>query len=742
MRVSFIAILSGILAIGCGSSESRTEPVPNVPDASDESECVTGNKECQDKNLRTCVDGHWQSQACQFGCESGNCVGECKPGQKRCEGLVPQSCDEKSQWQDLAACPYLCTNGTCTGVCGPGTLKCDGNTPQSCSAEGQWSSGEPCMHQVCLDGTCQGVCGPGDVRCDGNTGQTCSAAGQWQNGTVCPFVCADGNCIGVCIPGSKQCNGDIPQTCDAQGTWLNAPECPFTCQDGECTGSCTSGAVRCNNLIPETCDGNGTWKGGTPCQYICANGACTGECVPLSKDCLGNVPRECDSNGAWQAKPACQFACQDGACSGECVPGTKQCEGNTAKSCNPAGFWTQTTCSGAQSTCCNGSCVGGVASVSTGRFNTCALMLDGTVWCWGRSDSGTIGDGNLGGISCNTAPEKCRPTPSQVTALGTATKQISVGGNHACAVKNDGTLWCWGAKGMLGEGNNPPSDAVVQVTALGSDVASVAAAEDSVCALKKDGSVWCWGSNNWGQLGNDSFGYFFYPSPLQAMPSGATQISARFWHVCALKNDGTLWCWGYGRYGALGTLNLTSCHTYDLCAYSPIQVNNAGSGISQVATGSNHTCIRKTDGTQWCWGLNNSGELGDGTIGGPACGGMCRTTPAQTMALGNTVVSTGLGERYTCSLKADGSAWCSGVNYNGELGNGSNTGQNCPNNFICIPTLGAVQDSGLAKMEVGVHHTCAVKNDGSLWCWGLNDYGQLGDGSMTNRYAPTRAMCY
>lgn len=741
----FIAVIVLLVLQGCGSNESRTENT--APDASPEAqgECQNGLKECQGKTARTCVGGHWQeTQACQFVCQDGNCLGECVAGQKQCQGLIPQTCVD-SQWQNHAPCPFICHEGSCQGVCQPGSKRCQDQTPEKCSAQGQWTSEEPCSHQVCLEGICQGVCGPGDKNCDKLTPQTCGDAGQWVDGTDCHFLCDDGECTGLCAPDSKRCEGKKAQSCDATGKWTDITECPFNCENGVCTGACVSGSLRCNGQTPETCDAQGSWIPGTACPFICAEGACSGECLPQAKDCQDKIPRECDAQGQWQNKAACPFICQEGACTGECLPGEKQCLGNTAQTCGSSGVWSSTDCTASQASCCNGLCAPAVTKVVGGRSNTCALRTDGTLWCWGMNSSGAVGDGASSGVACNVYPPSiCQTTPKQVASLGTDTKQFSVGGSHVCAVKKDDTLWCWGSNGwgQLSAGNTTGLPA--QITELGDQVSHVEASENSTCTLKTDGSVWCWGRNNWGQLGNDSFGYLKHPYPLQAIPSGVVNLSARVAHACALKNDGTLWCWGYGRYGALGTLNLSDCLNYDRCAFTPIQVTNAGSGIAEVSTGLHHTCVRRNDNTGWCWGNNTHGELGIGTIvGSSSCWDMCELFPQQVTTLGTSVSQLSASYHNSCSLKYDGSLWCWGDNFSGQLGNGTNVGQSCENKSPCNPLPSQVPSFGTSVIDYteGLFHACAIKNDGSLWCWGANTHGQLGDGTLTDRYSPVRTMC-
>ena len=148
--------------------------------------------------------------------------------------------------------------------------------------------------------------------------------------------------------------------------------------------------------------------------------------------------------------------------------------------------------------------------------------------------------------------------------------------------------------------------------------------------------------------------------------------------------------------------------------------NVCGIAGAKVSAGGYHTCAIKQDGSLWCWGDNDSGQLGDGTYSDKA-------TPVQIMSSG--VSSVALGDLHTCAIKTDGSLWCWGYNWYGQLGDGTNTSRNTPVQIT----------SGVSSVALGGYHTCAVKTDGSLWCWGNNSSGQLGDRSV-RRNTPVYIM--
>jgi alpha-tubulin suppressor-like RCC1 family protein len=346
-----------------------------------------------------------------------------------------------------------------------------------------------------------------------------------------------------------------------------------------------------------------------------------------------------------------------------------------------------------------------VISVSSGYEHTCALMSDRSLWCWGNNGYGQLGSGSS--TSYCVVGSNCK-NPIKIMD---DVVQFSAGEYHTCAVKTDGSLWCWGANwsGQLGDGHVhfPYSNIPVQI--MSSGVSSVALGGDHTCAVKTDGSLWCWGRNNYGQLGDGHVHDPYSNTPVQIMSSGVSSVALGFYHTCAVKTDGSLWCWGYNYYGQLGDGTNIDSDT-------PVPIT---SGVSSVALGFYHTCAVKTDGSLWCWGYNGYGQLGDGTYIG-------RETP---VPITSGVSSVALGFYHTCAVKTDGSLWCWGYNGYGQLGDGTSgwgTEKNTP-----VPIT-----PGVSSVALGGNHTCAVKTDGSLWCWGANWSGQLGDGTRVQKSTP------
>ena len=257
--------------------------------------------------------------------------------------------------------------------------------------------------------------------------------------------------------------------------------------------------------------------------------------------------------------------------------------------------------------------------VSAGYDDTCVRKVDGTAWCWGFDGLGELGDGMTTDSS----------SPVSAMTVGTGVVEVSTGQNHTCARKGDGTLWCWGydADGELGDGTMNGSSPPEQVAALGTAVAQVSTGYFHTCARKTDGTLWCWGKNDSGQLGDGTAITRDSPVLVAGLGSSVAAVSAGNDHTCALENDGTVWCWGGNGLGQLGDGTANDRAT-------PAAVQGLGGPAAEVSANNLFTCARRTDGTLWCWGGNTDGELGNGTQNNS-------TTPVQVTALGNSVAGHG-----------------------------------------------------------------------------------------------------
>lgn len=282
---------------------------------------------------------------------------------------------------------------------------------------------------------------------------------------------------------------------------------------------------------------------------------------------------------------------------------------------------------------------------------------------------------------------------------------------------DDGTARCWGlnSRGQLGiDVAVYETHAPVQVEGL-SDAVAIDCGQDHNCVRTTGGTVRCWGGNYYGQLGDGNLGL---DSHLPVTVSGlvdVVDVAVASRHSCAARADGTVWCWGEGDGGALGT-GQSPMPASDV----PVQVVNLDDvwalGHGTGYTG--HTCAIRQDNTLWCWGTNHDGVLGTGTTE------PFETAPVQALSL-TDVATASPGHFHTCASTGEGLAFCWGVTETGlqfgQLGHGSTAGSAVP---VQVQTL-----DNVVSISAGASFSCAVEGDGTAWCWGLNETGALGVGT-------------
>jgi alpha-tubulin suppressor-like RCC1 family protein len=340
-------------------------------------------------------------------------------------------------------------------------------------------------------------------------------------------------------------------------------------------------------------------------------------------------------------------------------------------------------------------------AVGTGERHTCALADDQGLWCWGKNDRGQLGVGDGNG----------RGRPTRVGS--SRWRFLAVGWRANCAVREEGSLWCWGAndRGQLGDGTPLDRRAPVRV-GQDDNWDAVAVGLSHSCGLQQ-GRLSCWGSNDAGQLGA------VVPPGGTAEPvvvgglSDWTHVAAGGDTTCATRAPGTLWCWGQGADGQLGV------GSFSITEASPRQVGPATTW-RQVTLSPQHACATRTDGSLWCWGNNDAGQLGlDST-----------TAQAEPVQVGadTTWITVSVGRRLSCASRGEGSGWCWGGNPNGQLGDGTRTGRLVP-----TPVVGS---RAWRHLSPGEHHACGVGQDGDLACWGLASFGGLGDGNLGVQSSP------
>ncbi len=295
-------------------------------------------------------------------------------------------------------------------------------------------------------------------------------------------------------------------------------------------------------------------------------------------------------------------------------------------------------------------------------------------------------------------------------------KIIAAGEGHTVVVRRDGTAWTWGDNTQYQLGDNRTdmwSDAVLPVQVFGLvGVVSVSAGTSHTLALKADGTVWAWGYNGSGLLGDGTTGGSARV-PVQAQRlSGVVAVSAGKNHSVALKSDGTVWAWGWNAYGQVGDGTQISRSI-------PVQVSNLANVLA-VSAGQDATAALKADGTVWTWGSNYYGALGEGDVRNPD--GQ-RLIPAQVSGLAD-VVSVSVGN-HAVAVKTDGTVWAWGDNGDGQLGDGTKAFRTHP---VQVSGLGGVVSASAGRASS--RNTVVLKSDSTVWAWGNNDVGQLGNGTF------------
>jgi alpha-tubulin suppressor-like RCC1 family protein len=353
------------------------------------------------------------------------------------------------------------------------------------------------------------------------------------------------------------------------------------------------------------------------------------------------------------------------------------------------------------------------ASISVGPETTCSLKSTGALWCWGYNIYGQLGNGN-------TISQKVPVAASSAFAGPWASISNSI--SSTCGIATSGSGYCWGlnSTGQLGNGTTTNSTTVpVQISGTWVQLATGgSAAEPSytnapavayvTCGVKSDNSGWCWGGNANGELGNGTTTESNSPVQVTGSWRGIWPSGYGF-HTCGLTTVGALWCWGYGQYGQLGQGNTSD-------SASPVQIAGTWSSVS---VGGLQTCAINTSNALYCWGLNTSGQLGDGTVTN-------RTSPVQISGAWAKISTGGPTAASTCGIKTDGTVWCWGSNVYGQLGINSSISTNITSP-TALTAFATVSGTGWSDIQTTNIHICGLRNDGTVYCWGANAYGDIGD---------------
>ena len=553
--------------------------------------------------------------------------------------------------------------------------------------------------------------------CDTSTHQ-CSyacAAGTKPCGNACIPIsgcCAPSDCSGVCqtcmnnvcaAVKSQDDPDSCPGSCDAAGTCKSKQGQMCQATNGGCVAgtSCSPDGYCCDQVCTGTCmacDVPGRLGACTPVasgnphgnRASCGIGTCAGTCSNRSDGQCSYPTAPCGSASCSGTDIVAEGTCSTGAC---IAPPSKACDSGFVCAANAC----KTSC-GSDADCLPSYfCSGGrcrqdaVQVASGGAFvnSTCAVLIDGTIRCWGLNANGGLGNG----MTANA-----QPTPVVVSGV-TGVAEVQINGATGCArIRSDGTLRCWGnnSNGDLGSGSTAAMS-LTPVVVTGIQSASSLGVGASCAILSSNGAIRCWGYGKEGKLGNGLTENSPTPVPVTGV-TGARMVATSVAHTCSvLGPDGSVYCWGYDGSGQLGGGSGQIVAT-------PVRVGGL-TGAVAVAVGNDFSCALLTSGTVSCWGL----YPGEATSS---------PTPRTVDGLG-TAAAIAAGHSHVCAL-VGGSVFCWGSNGSEQLGVPSSSTDRSTNP-IRVPGI-----SNATGVAAGGGHSCALLSNGSISCWGSNSSGQLG----------------
>ena len=279
--------------------------------------------------------------------------------------------------------------------------------------------------------------------------------------------------------------------------------------------------------------------------------------------------------------------------------------------------------------------------------------------------------------------------------------------------------WGCNSVGRLGDGTIVDRCSPVTVIGGFTDWRSISSGCVHTVGLRQNGTLWAWGYNSLGRLGNNNTTNASSPVSVVGGFTDWCQASAGGSHTAAIRQNGTLWAWGSNTTGTLGDCTAIS-------RSSPVSVVGGFTDWCQVSAGHRHNLAVRTNGTLWAWGYNSSGRLGDGTC-------IDKSSPVSVVGGFTDWCQASAGCSHSLAVRQDGTLWAWGANLAGALGTGNVIGRNSP-----VSVVGGFTD--WCQASAGNAHSLAVRQDGTLWAWGCNNVGQLGDGTITSRSSPVSVV--
>lgn len=373
-----------------------------------------------------------------------------------------------------------------------------------------------------------------------------------------------------------------------------------------------------------------------------------------------------------------------------------------------------------------------IKDFAVGGYHACAVSTDDDIYCWGFNREGTLGDGTL---TDSGTPVKVLageiPANSQIV-------DIESGWYFTCAKTDENKVYCWGANSgqELGNDSGVDSNTPVEITNLvipdDTTISSWSSAVNTQCAItNKNGAIYCWGDNMSGELGLGTSNNKNSPTATWngEMPTGVDvqKVVVGNFHGCLLATNNKVYCWAHSQI--------------DNDSNVPVEVPQGeipdGVTLVDIISGWSSNCVIGDDGWAYCWGYDYGGNLGNGTEGN-------KLTPTAIsqgeIPDGVTIETVVSGGRYSCALSSNDKVYCWGDNTYGQLGNGTTTSSTTPVEVLQGAIPGGVTIKSIAEMTSGGYHTCVIGSNNIAYCWGENNYGQIGDNTTTNRSTPVATV--
>jgi alpha-tubulin suppressor-like RCC1 family protein len=345
--------------------------------------------------------------------------------------------------------------------------------------------------------------------------------------------------------------------------------------------------------------------------------------------------------------------------------------------------------------------------IATGAYHGCSAS-SGLLLCWGDNSAGELGDGT----------RRSSASPVKVASLRSAALEVAASYDRTCALVSGPRVYCWGRAAKLDSSGRPvASKTPARVSGIPVAAHGLVVGVNHACVLDAADATWCWGVNDRGQLGDGTTKA--RPRPVKAQASAASEALASDGYTCVVLRGGGVSCWGRSHGGDGGD----PLNPEGLVVDSKVPMSIAGlETATHVSATGDFACAILAGGAVSCWGENDHGQLGDGSVTG-------RATPAVVTGLPE-VIQVVESANHACALDVDGSVFCWGRGDHGQMGDGTYGDRHVPGPVV--------QPRPALKLFAGAsgHWTLAVATDGSAYAWGRNENSQLGDGGTTDQAVP------